>query len=202
MAAARLVLQILPFTVLGLLSSALGAWSWSPATTSGATLVRALILLLVFLGLLAMKRTPNWNVVMLITFGFMAGSFAELIPSDRGGHYWLLSVGIASTLLILCFWLSRILRRRPREFGPGLWLLTWFYVVGWAGFLLLDVDPILQLVWIGFGLALFAGLGVVWFSNAPLALGRTPGSTLGIDLYLIMLNMIVVSRLLWQSIPR
>jgi hypothetical protein len=195
-----MVLQILPFTVIGLLSSGLGAWIWPPPTSAGATLLRTLLLLLSFLGLLALKRTANWNVVILVLFGFLVGSFAGLIPSGKGNLQWWYSLGLASSIIIASYFASRIIRRRLSEIGMGLWLLTWIYVLGWAGLFLLDLDPVFQVVWASFGLILFVGMSIVWFSNSKPALDRFPGSALGIDLFLITLNLIIASSFLLHTI--
>jgi hypothetical protein len=178
----------------------MGAWIWPPPTATSASLLRALILLLVFLGLLALKQTTYWNVILLVLFGIIVGSFAGLFSAEKGHLIWCYSTGIASTLIFACFVISQKLRKHLREIGTGLWLLTWFYVFGWVGLSLLDLDPVFQIVWATFGLALFVGMGVVWFSNTELALERLPGSALGVDLYLIMLNMILASRFLLYSI--
>lgn len=93
-----------------------------------------------------------------------------------------------------------MIRRSLSEVGMGLWFLTWIYVLGWAGLILLHLDPIFHMVWASFGLVLFAGMSVVWFSNTKSTLDRLPGSALGTDLYLITLNLILASRFLLLSI--
>jgi hypothetical protein len=152
------------------------------------------------LGLLALKRTANWNVVILVLFGFLVGSFVGLIPPDEGSLQWWYLLGVASSLIIACYFASRMIRRSLSEVGMGLWFLTWIYVLGWAGLILLHLDPIFHMVWASFGLVLFAGMSVVWFSNTKSTLDRLPGSALGTDLYLITLNLILASRFLLLSI--
>lgn len=198
MSPSRLLIQIMPFTLLGLLSSALGAWIWSYPATPGSLLLRILLLLLSFLGLLALKRTSTWNVVLLVLFGVLAGSFfVFVLPNKDQITMWLPSL-VTTSLLMASYLAANRLPGRVREIGAGLWILTWFYVLGWVGLLMVEVDPLLKVIWACFGLALFSGMSMVWLSNLPAALQILPGSALGIDLYLITINLYIASHFLFS----
>jgi hypothetical protein len=80
--------------------------------------------------------------------------------------------------------------------GVGFWVLSCVYLLGWAGLVLVNLDQIFQRVWAGFGVALFAGISTVWFSSSKAVMDQVPGSALGIDLYLLSLNLILAVRIL------
>jgi hypothetical protein len=61
----------------------------------------------------------------------------------------------------------------------------------------LELDPVFRQVWAGFGLVLFACMSAVWFSNYPLVKDRLSGTSLGIDLYLLTINLSLAARILW-----
>ena len=189
-------LQILSFTLIGLLASAAGALLLPPPSSTGAVTVQALFLLLAFVGLLALKRTSSWNVGLLVLFGVLAGSFSNLIQPDGGSGKWWSSLGTAVLVLVLSQWISRRWRKNWGEIGLGLWILIWIYLIGWAGLFLLPLAPVFHRVWAGFGLVLFGGITAVWFSNIEQAFERHPGAALGIDLYLLTLNIILAARIL------
>jgi len=196
----QLGLQVIPITLIGLLASVLGAWIW-PAPDNGETLIlRVLLLLLVFLGLIALKRRVNWNVGLLIMFGFLAGSFTGLIQSGSGVENWLWALGIAITIQSISLLTSRAIRIRWNDLGVGLWLLAWAYLLGWAGLMLLDLDVAFRRVWAGFGLVLFACMSAVWFSNYPHVKDQLSGTSLGIDLYLLTINLSLAVRILWFDV--
>ena len=196
----RLSLQVLPFSVLGLVASILGAWLWPPSGSPGGTILRALILLLSFVGLVALKKTATWNIVLLAIFGALIGSFAGLLETGSKLQPWWLSLAMTLIILTISLLVGRAWRGRWNDIGVGLWVLTWIYLLGWAGLWLVHLDPLFQGVWAGFGLVLFGGMSAVWFSNSEQDLERLPGSTLGIDLYLLTLNIILAARILLLNI--
>lgn len=189
-------LQVFPFTILGLVISGLSAWLWPASLATGSLILRGLLLLLSFVGLMALKRLTNWNVAVLMIFAAFVGSFVRvLFPEDRVEVWWgvivlsLFVVGVSS--LFGWNW-----KGRWREVGIGFWLLAWIYLLGWLGFLLFRPDPIFQKVWGGFGLSIFAGMTMVWFSTGESAINTTPGSALGIELYLLTLNAMLAAWIL------
>jgi hypothetical protein len=159
-------------------------------------MLRGLLLALSFLALLGLKKTPNWNLGVLVLFGFQVGAFINLLSPAGGLSRWWLPLGVTSGLLLVSWWFSHIRSGLLGEIGVGLWLLTWLYVLGWVIPFVLDIYPLLQRVWAGFGLCLFTGLTTIWFAHIEGALEQSLGSSLGVDLYLLTLNLILASRLL------
>jgi hypothetical protein len=192
----RLALQVFPFTLIGLLVTLSGVWFWPTSGTSSEFMLRGLLLALSFLALMGLKKTPNWNLGVLILFSFQVGSFINLLSPAGGLSRWWLPLGVAFGLLIVSWWISRFRIALWGEIGVGLWLLTWMYVLGWGLLFVIEIDPLLQRVWAGFGMCLFTGMTTIWFARSESALKQSLGSSLGIDLYLLTLNLILASRLL------
>ena len=103
---------------------------------------------------------------------------------------------MAILVLAGCFVAGQRIRHEMSEINQGVWLLSWAYIFGWLGIDFLDLELVLQAVWAGFGLALFGGLLTFWFAQLRFYIGSTTGSVLGIDLYLLSVNIVVAIRIL------
>ncbi len=192
----RFALQVFPFTILGLVASGLSIWLWPTSTAPGSLILKGLSLFLSFVGLMAFKRVSNWNVFLLIIFAFFMGLFATLIfPEKRVEACWGVLV-LSLFVVTACSLMGWNWKGRWREIGISFWLLAWAYLLGWVAFLILQVDPIFQKVWGGFGLSVFAGMTMVWFSTGESAIKTSPGSALGIELYLLILNISLAAWIL------
>jgi hypothetical protein len=114
----------------------------------------------------------------------------ELVPGGLQEWEYLL---VLVSLKVLALVLLGVL---PQALVHQFLVLDWVYLLGWAGLVVFNLDQIFQRVWAGFGVALFAGISTVWFSSSEAAMDRVPGSALGIDLYLLFLNLILAVRIL------
>ena len=189
-------LQVVPVSLLGLMGSLAGIWVGP--TKPGSTILMLLvgIGLLLYIALMTFKSVPTWNVALLIGLGFVLGVFVRALVLDVRISVWMISVGLAGLVLGLSGWFGRRLGTPLLDVGIGLWLLSWAYLLGWAGIALLDLDPVFVTVWAGAGVLIFAGLAAAWFASLEPRLDAQPGAALAVDFFFLSLNLTVVIRIL------
>lgn len=200
MKSSQVLLQIFPFLLIGYLACLVGASIWPIPGSFDALFTRGFILILAFLGLIGLKNSPNWNVVFLLFFAFVLGSFSTLDHRMENIGSWATPLFLAIAVVVGCFFMGQRIRHGVGEFSQGIWLLSWVYILGWVGIDLLDLELLLQAVWAGFGLALFGGLITFWFAQLRSNKVGLRGSALGIDLFLLSVNVVVAIRILLLSL--
>ena len=196
----RFLLQVLPFSLLGLLGSLLGLWFGPQEPGSTFILIVAVIGLLIFMALMTFKSVPGWNVTLLITLGLVLGVFLRAMAVELMISAWLLSFGLAALVFALTAWMGRMVGFRMRDVGIGLWLLSWAYLLGWAVIALMGLDPVFITAWAGAGVLIFAGLAAAWFAALEPQLDVQPRAALAVDLFFLFINLVVALRVLMGGI--
>ena len=196
----RFLLQVVPFSLLGLLGSLVGLWFGPQEPGSTFMLLAGVISLLLFIALMTFKSVPGWNVGLLVALGLALGMFLRALAAEAMFSAWLLSAGLAVLVFALAAWIGRRLGSRMREVGIGLWLLSWAYLMGWAVIAFMDLDPVFTTAWAGAGVLIFTGLAVAWFSSLESQLDAQPGPALAVDLFFLFLNLTVALRVLLGGI--
>ena len=192
----RFLLQVVPFSLLGLLGSLAGLWFGPQEPGSTFMLLAGVISLLLFIALMTFKSVPGWNVGLLAALGLALGVFLRALAAEVMFSAWLLSAGIAVLVFALTAWFGRRLGSRMREVGIGLWLLSWAYLLGWAVIAFLGLDPVFTTAWAGAGVLIFSGLAAAWFASLESQLDAQPGAALAVDLFFLFLNLTIALRVL------
>jgi len=192
----RFLLQVVPFTLLGLLGSLAGLWFGPQEPGSTFTLLAGVVSLLLFIALMTFKSVPGWNVGLLAALGLALGVFLRALAAEVMFSAWLLSAGIAMLVFALSAWLGRRTGSRMKDVGIGLWLLSWAYLMGWAVIAFMDLDPAFTTAWAGAGVLIFSGLAAAWFSSLESQLDAQPGAALAADLFFLFLNLTIALRVL------
>lgn len=196
----RFLLQVVPFSLLGLLGSMVGLWFGPQESGSTFMLLAGVISLLLFIALMTFKSVPGWNAGLLAALGLALGVFLRALAAEVVFSAWLLSAGFTVLVFALTAWLGRRLGSRMREVGIGLWLLSWAYLLGWAVIVFMSLDPVFTTAWAGAGVLIFTGLAAAWFASLEAQLDAQPGAALGVDLFFLFLNLAVALRVLLGGI--
>jgi hypothetical protein len=192
----RFLLQVVPFTLLGLLGSLVGLWFGPKEPGSTFMLLAGVISLLLFIALMTFKSVPGWNVGLLAALGLALGVFLRALAAEAMFSAWLLSALLAALVFALSAWLGRRMGSRMREVGIGLWLLSWAYLMGWAVIAFLGLDPVFTTAWAGAGVLIFTGLAAAWFASLESQLDDQSGPALAADLFFLFLNLTIALRVL------
>ncbi len=192
----RFLLQVVPFSLLGLLGALAGLWFGPQEPGSTFMLLAGVISLLLFIALMTFKSVPGWNVGLLAALGLALGVFLRALAAEVMFSAWLLSAGLAVLVFALSAWLGRRLGSRMRDVGIGLWLLSWAYLLGWAVIAFLGLDPVFTTAWAGAGVLIFTGLAAAWFSSLESKLDTQSGPALAADLFFLFLNLTIALRVL------
>ena len=196
----RFLLQVVPFSLLGLLGSLLGLWFGPQEPGSTFMLLAGVMSLLLFIALMTFKSVPGWNVGLLVALGLALGVFLRALAAEVMFSAWLLSAGLAVLVFTVAAWLGRRMGSRMRDVGIGLWLLSWAYLMGWAVIAFLGLDPVFTTAWAGAGVLIFTGLAAAWFASLETQLDAQPGAALGVDLFFLFLNFTIALRVLLAGI--
>ena len=190
----RFLLQVVPFTLLGLLGSMVGLWFGPQEPGSTFMLLAGVVSLLLFIALMTFKSVPGWNVGLLAALGIALGVFLRALAADVMFSAWLLSALLAVLVFAVAAWIGRRMGSRMKEVGIGLWLLSWAYLMGWAVIAFLGLDPVFTTAWAGAGVLIFTGLAAAWFSSLESQLDAQPGPALAADLFFLFLNLTIALR--------
>ncbi|TET35429.1 MAG: hypothetical protein E3J69_05065 [Anaerolineales bacterium] len=190
----RFLLQVVPFTLLGLLGSMVGLWFGPQEPGSTFMLLAGVVSLLLFIALMTFKSVPGWNVGLLAALGIALGVFLRALAADVMFSAWLLSALLAVLVFAVAAWIGRRMGSRMKEVGIGLWLLSWAYLMGWAVIAFLGLDPVFTTAWAGAGVLIFSGLAAAWFSSLESQLDAQPGPALAADLFVLFLNLTIALR--------
>ncbi len=190
----RFLLQVVPFTLLGLLGSMVGLWFGPQEPGSTFMLLAGVVSLLLFIALMTFKSVPGWNVGLLAALGLALGVFLRALAAEVMFSAWLLSVLLAALVFAVAAWLGRRMGSRMRDVGIGLWLLSWAYLMGWAVIAFLGLDPVFTTAWAGAGTLIFSGLAAAWFSSLESQLDAQPGPALAAGLFFLFLNLTIAIR--------
>lgn len=189
-------LQILPVLLLGGLVTWLAFVFTPPFDSLVVTLILVAVAILLFGGLLTFRENYGWNLGLL--FGFAAALGAAFSQLSNGLSQSS-SIGLFG-IIVLCLLagggLGRWLGDRFEEAGVILWLVSWAYLLGWVGLVLLGLDPVFYLTWSAVGLVLFTGLAAVWFSNLEDHLRNPSSVSSAINIYLIGINLGIAALIL------
>jgi hypothetical protein len=196
----RFLLQVVPFSFLGLLGSLAGLWFGPQDTGSTFMLLAGVISLLLFIALMTFKSVPGWNVGLLAALGLALGVFLRALAVEVMVSAWLLSAGLAVLVFAVAAWLGRRLGSRMRDVGIGLWLLSWAYLMGWAVIAFLGLDPVFTTAWAGAGVLIFSGLAAAWFASLESKLDSQSGPALAVDLFFLFLNLTIALRVLYAGL--
>jgi len=195
----RFLLQVVPFSLLGLLGSLVGLWFGPKEPDSTFMLLAGVVSLLLFIALMTFKSVPGWNVGLLAALGLALGVFLRALAAEAMISAWLLSAGFAVLVFALSAWLGRRLGSWMRDVGVGLWLLSWAYLMGWAVIAFLGLDPVFTTAWAGAGVLIFSGLAAAWFASLESQLDAQPSAALAADLFFLFLNLTIALRVLFAG---
>ena len=190
----RFLLQVVPFSLLGLLGSLAGLWFGPQEPGSTFILLSGVISLLLFIALMTFKSAPGWNVGLLAALGLALGLFLRALAGEARISTWLLSAVLAVLVFAPTAWFGRRMGFRMRDVGIGLWLLSWAYLLGWAVIAFMRLDPVFITVWAGAGVLIFAGLAAAWFASLESQLDAQPGAALAVDLFFLFMNLTIALR--------
>ena len=190
----RFLVQVVPFTLLGLLGSMVGLWFGPQEPGSTFMLLAGVVSLLLFIALMTFKSVPGWNVGLLAALGIALGLFLRALAAEVMFSAWLLSALLAVLVFAVAAWIGRRMGSRMKEVGIGLWLLSWAYLMGWAVIAFLGLDPVFTTAWAGAGVLIFSGLAAAWFSSLESQLDAQPGPALAADLFFLFLNLTFALR--------
>jgi len=196
----RFLLQVVPFSLLGLLGSLVGLWFGPQEPGSTFMLLAGVVSLLLFIALMTFKSVPGWNVGLLAALGLALGVFLRALAAEAMFSVWLLSAGLAVLVFAAAAWLGRRMGSRMKEVGIGLWLLSWAYLMGWAVIAFMGLDPVFTTAWAGAGVLIFSGLAAAWFSSLESQLDAQPGAALAADLFFLFLNLTIAIRVLFGGL--
>jgi hypothetical protein len=189
------VLRVLPPLALAAAGTILGMVVLAPYLPSVLTLPLLLVAVLAFVALFTFREVPGWSTALLTCFGLLAGLYlGSLFP--QGGRLWGWAAVAAIGILALAALLGHAFRGRLRLAALLLWVLSWIYVAGWPLIALLPGAATLQFVWAAAGLGIFGCLGISWFAAVEERQAESSGSSLAIELYVIVLNLVVAGRVL------
>ena len=113
----RFLLQVIPFSLLGLLGSLVGLWFGPQELGNTFMLLAGVISLLLFIALMTFKSVPGWNTGLLAALGLALGVFLRALAAEVMFSAWLLSVGLAVLVFTLTAWFGRRLGSRMRDVG-------------------------------------------------------------------------------------
>jgi len=195
----RFLLQVVPFSLLGLLGSLVGLWFGPKEPDSTFMLLAGVVSLLLFIALMTFKSVPGWNVGLLAALGLALGVFLQALAAEAMISAWLLSAGFAVLVFALSAWLGRRLGSRMMDVGVGLWLLSWAYLMGWAVIAFLGLAPVFTTAWAGAGVLIFSGLAAAWFASLESKLDTQSGPALAVDLFFLYLNLTIALRVLFAG---
>lgn len=190
----RFLLQVVPFSLLGLLGSLAGLWFGPQEPGSTFILLSGVISLLLFIALMTFKSAPGWNVGLLAALGLALGLFLRALAGEVRISTWLLSAVLAVLVFAPTAWFGRRMGSRMKEVGIGLWLLSWAYLLGWAVIAFMGLDPVFTTAWAGAGVLIFTGLAAAWFSSLESQLDTQPGAALAVDLFFLFMNLTIALR--------
>jgi len=190
----RFLLQVVPFSLLGLLGSLAGLWFGPQEPGSTFILLSGVISLLLFIALMTFKSVPGWNVGLLAALGLALGVFLRALAGEVRISTWLLSAVLAVLVFAPTAWFGRRMGSRVRDVGIGLWLLSWAYLLGWAVIAFVRLDPVFTTAWAGAGVLIFTGLAAAWFSSLESQLDTQPGAALAVDLFFLFMNLTIALR--------
>ncbi len=196
----RFLLQVVPFSLLGLLGSLVGLWFGPQEPGSTFMLLAGVVSLLLFIALMTFKSVPGWNVGLLAALGLALGVFLRALAAEAMFSAWLLSVGLAVLVFAAAAWLGRRMGSRMKDVGIGLWLLSWAYLMGWAVIAFMGLDPVFTTAWAGAGVLIFSSLAAAWFSSLESQLDAQPGAALAADLFFLFLNLTIAIRVLFGGL--
>lgn len=196
----RFLLQVVPFSLLGLLGSLAGLWLGPQDPGSTFMLLAGVISLLLFIALMTFKSVPGWNVGLLAALSFALGVFLRALAAEVMFSAWLLSALLAVLVFAVAAWLGRRLGSRMKDVGIGLWLLSWAYLMGWVVIAFLGLDPVFTTAWAGAGVLIFSGLAAAWFASLESKLDSQSGQALAVDLFFLFLNLTIALRVLYAGL--
>ncbi len=188
-----LLFQVAPAALLAGLLSALGLALAAERAAPSLDLPLLLLAVALFLGLLVLWEVAPWNLALLGAFALVAGAILGRWTGPEGG-LWARAALVALAGLTLSGAVGRRLAGLAARAGPGLWPLTWLYLLGWVLWAFWQPLPWLPLLWGGLGLALFLALSAAWFARLETRLQRHPPTTLACELYLYALNLALAAQ--------
>ena len=188
-------LQVLPVSLLALGATVVGAMA---RISDAWRLPLLLVGVMLFAALLTFRKTPGWNLALLLALAAVAGMFLGSSFEGTQGQSWGGALTVAFTLMGMAALIGHMLRGRLRRVGSALWMLAWIYLAGWILLVMLNPAAWLRALWSGAGLVIFGGLVVVWFSELGDEENPVRGLAVpqGCDLYLLGLNIAVAARVL------
>jgi FtsH-binding integral membrane protein len=191
---AAFLLQVLPSTLLASAATLFGGTVVEPRLPGGLTLPFLALGVALFVAALVTREMPGWNLLSLVCFAAVAGGLlGRWLPPERAVR-WTWAVLLAVGVMTAAAGIGSASRSRPPWVGLTLWAASWPYVAGWLVLSILDLGPIMSLVWALVGLVLFGGLTAMRF---PLSVrGQVPALRAGLatELYLLGLNLVVAAQ--------
>ncbi|HKZ53883.1 MAG TPA: hypothetical protein VJ123_00270 [Anaerolineales bacterium] len=191
--------QVLPHFVIAVVGTAAG-FSWSLRVAPEWDLPLGLAAFLLFLASVTFRRSPGWNAVFFYTFAVAGGAFfGRILPA--GGLAWGWAAVVAAAVLVAMAAAGRAgLYRQLVPLWTGLWVFSWIYVGSWFVIYGIRRETPLVVYWAAAGVMIFALLGLSTFSRLRVPQVRPVGVSLGLELYILSLNLTLAIRLLGYSL--
>jgi len=189
-----LILLIRQTPVLGLATagSVLGFHLMELIAASGSAYI--LILFLVFfLALNFLIREPGWNLVLLLGFSITSGLVLNWtgVVAGRWGT-WILFLGLITAAL------SRVLKQGDARQTNSVFLvpIAGFYLFGWLVIIIWNLSGWIQKIWILSGLILITVITADLLQSGLTMRKKESPIPLGIEIWVVLLNLFWLSSLL------
>jgi len=184
--------QVLPYAFLAWAATALGWRLASPQAGAPAALAIAILGLLSFTALLALRARPDWLLAALLAFALLAGlGLGSAHPGEAPLFSLWPSLATVAVILISGAAAPRLGRRLWKLQRP-LWALSLAFLTAWAALGWLRGGPPAPRLWAAAGTALFGGHLSAWFAGLP---ADGDGREHAAGFYLLTLSLILLARL-------
>lgn len=189
-----------PPLAVALIAGGLGAASIAPRLATNAIVPVSLFGILLFVAMMTFKRARGWNAAFLMAFSFVAFSVVSRLFQGRVGGTWLGAAATAGLIVAASAAVGRSIGKRLVRISPGLWLLSWIYLFGWAIIAVLALPPVAVRSWAIAGLIVYTGLSAAWFAGLDPSAPDPSGTAWAIDVYLLGFNLAIAARVaMWRG---
>jgi hypothetical protein len=188
--------QVLPVAVLAVFGSLAGASVIASRLPASMTLPTLLVGLVLFVAMLTFRDNVGWNTALLVGFGLAAGIYLRWAFPESAGGQWPAAIATGLVILSVAAAVGPRGGQRLAWLGPGVWALSWIYLVGWIALAWLRLGRGASVGWAAAGLLVFGILSMIWFGSQSRRPARVSATSLAIDLYILGLNLVVAARVI------
>ncbi len=187
-----ILVQVVPFLVLGMLASALGYQLGNLIPPSAGIYIQVAFLALL-LAMVILDTEPGWNIVLFLAFGVAAGMMLHRSSAEISQiKTWIMF----SILLLISLTGGLFLKRDAGRAAGFLFFSTFLYMVGWFLFILTSLPEIARTIWIVLGLVLFSLVAMAVISQGKTKNIENNSHPFSIQFYVVLFNLFWLSSML------